>query len=245
MPRPGPGAGEGTRDLAPLRIIYQDGDVVVVDKPSGLLVHPSDQATDRVTVLQLARDATGGAHLYPVHRLDRGSSGVLVLARSSAAASGLHAQLEEGHADKRYLAAVRGAPAEAGVIDHPIPRREGGPRVPARTEFRRVALATLALPGAGGPRPQPYALVEARPRSGRLHQIRRHLKHIGHPVLGDANYGRGEHNRFCRDRFGLDRLALHATSLTFDHPRTGERLTLRAPLPPDLSQPLLRMGLLA
>jgi tRNA pseudouridine65 synthase len=240
-----PGSGAAAPHVPPLRIIYQDGDLVVVDKPSGLLVHPSDQAPDRVTVLQLARDATGGAHLHPVHRLDRGTSGVLVLARSPTAAATLHAQLEEGAADKRYLTAVRGAPPEAGVIDHPIPRREDGPRVPALTEFRRLALVTLTLPARDGPRPQPYALVEARPRSGRLHQIRRHLKHIGHPVLGDVNYGRSEHNRFCRDRFDLCRLALHAASLTFDHPRTAERLTLRAPLPSDLHTPLLKMGLQA
>ena len=225
-------------------LLYQDDDLVVVSKPSGLLVHPTDQAPDRTSVLQQARDATGGAHLHPVHRLDRGASGVLVLARSPRAAARLQAQLEDGGAEKRYRVAVRGAPGDSGVIDHPIPRREGGPRVAAVTEYRRLAIVTVTVPLAPGApaREQRYAWVEARPRSGRLHQIRRHLKHLGHPVLGDANYGRGEHNRLCAERFGLQRLALHAASLAFEHPGTGARVSFRAPLPPDLREPLERMG---
>jgi tRNA pseudouridine65 synthase len=224
-------------------IVYQDQSIVVVAKPAGLLVHRTDEAPDRIAVLQLARDATGGAHLYPVHRLDRGASGVLVLARSSEAAAVLHQQFEDGRADKRYLAAVRGLPDESAVVDHPIPRREDGPRVPALTEIRRLATATTPLEAGDAEREQRYSLVEARPRSGRLHQIRRHLKHLGHPVLGDVNYGRSEHNRLCRERFGLVRLALHAASLSFDHPHTGERVHFEAPLPADLREPLERMGL--
>jgi tRNA pseudouridine65 synthase len=219
-------------------ILHEDAAIVVVAKPSGLLVHRTDAAPDEAAVLQLARDATGGAHVYPVHRLDRGASGVLVLARSSAWARVLHEQFEDGRADKRYLALVRGTPPEAGVIDHPIPRREDGPRVPALTEFTRVAVVSLDVDG----RAQGYALVEARPRSGRLHQIRRHLKHVGHPLIGDANYGRSEHNRLCKERFGLARLALHAASLAFDHPESGARVRFVAPLPDDLRTPLERMG---
>jgi tRNA pseudouridine65 synthase len=221
-----------------LEILHEDADIVVVAKPSGLLVHRTEASADEAAVLQLARDATGGAHVYPVHRLDRGASGVLVLARSPAAARVLHEQLEEGSAEKRYLALVRGAPPPEGVIDHPIPRREDGPRVPALTEFTRVAVVSVQV----GPRLQPYALVEARPRSGRFHQIRRHLKHIGHPLIGDANYGRSEHNRLCRERFGLARLALHAASLAFDHPGTRERVRFTTPLPDDLRDPLRAMG---
>ena len=222
-----------------MQILYEDADIVVVAKPSGLLVHRTEASADEPALLQLARDATGGAHVYPVHRLDRAASGVLVLARSPAAARVLHEQLEEGRADKRYLALVRGEPPPAGTIDHPIPRREDGPRVPALTEYTRVAVVHVADAFAG--RTQAYALVEARPRSGRWHQIRRHLKHLGHPLVGDVNYGRGEHNRLCRDRFGLHRLALHAFSLAFDHPATGARVTFAAPLPDDLREPLVRM----
>jgi len=216
---------------------------VVVDKPSGLVVHRSAGARDVPALLQLARDATGGAHLFPVHRLDRGASGVLVLARTPEAARALHEQFEDGAADKRYLALVRGEPPHAGVIDHPIPRREDGPRVPAVTEYR--CLETVTVPfrdRAGVERAQRYSLVEARPRTGRLHQVRRHLKHAGHPLVGDVNHGRVEHNRWCRDQYGLDRLALHAAALAFDHPATGARVRFEAPLPPDLREPLARMG---
>src|SRR5512132_544156 len=104
-----------------VEILHEDEAIVVVAKPSGLLVHRTEASADEAALLQLARDATGGAHVYPVHRLDRGASGVLVLARSPAFARTLHEQFEDGRADKRYLALVRGAPAEAGVIDHPIP----------------------------------------------------------------------------------------------------------------------------
>jgi tRNA pseudouridine65 synthase len=228
-----------------LQILYQDSAIVVLAKPAGLLVHPTDQAPDRVTLLQLARAATGGEHLYPVHRLDRGASGVLVLARSSQMASLLHRQFEPGAetgAEKRYLVAVRGGPAESGVIDHPIARREGGPRVPALTEYRRLALVLVPRTEGEPEREQRYALCEARPLTGRLHQVRRHFKHISHPVLGDVTHGRSEHNRLCRERFGLHRLALHAESLSFDHPATGLRVRFVAPLPPDLRQPLERMG---
>ncbi len=226
------------RTVTYVEILHEDAAIVVVAKPSGLLVHRTDASADEAAVLQLARDATGGAHVYPVHRLDRGASGVLVLARSSQMARVLHEQFEDGRADKRYLALVRGAPPEAGVIDHPIPRREDGPRVPSVTEFTRLAVVSVPV----GERMQSYALVEARPRSGRLHQIRRHLKHLGHPLLGDANYGRGEHNRLCKERFGLARLALHAASLAFDHPASGARVRFEAALPDDLREPLVRMG---
>jgi len=226
-----------------LEILHVDQWIAVVAKPSGLLVHRTDQAQDATAVLQLARDATGGAHLFPVHRLDRGASGVLVLARSPEAARALHSQFEDGAADKRYLALVRGVPAASGVIDHPIPRREDGPRVPAITEYRLIETVTVPFRDrAGGERPQSYSLVEARPRTGRLHQVRRHLKHAGHPLVGDVNHGRVEHNRWCRAEYGLERLALHAASLGFDHPGTGARVRFEAPLPADLREPLRRMG---
>ena len=136
-----------------------------------------------------------------------------------------------GEVEKRYLALVRGIPPEEGVIDHPVPRAPGGPRVPAVTRFRR--LATF----------ERYALVEARPSTGRWHQIRRHFKHLSHPLIGDVRYGKGEHNRLFRERFGLHRLALHALELAFEHPHTGERLRIVAPVPEDLAGPLRAMGM--
>jgi tRNA pseudouridine65 synthase len=219
-----------------LGLLYRDDEAVVVAKPSGLVTHRGFDK-DEEAALQAARDLVG-AHVFPVHRLDRGASGALMFARSPEAAARLHGLFERGAVDKRYLAIVRGAPPPAGDIDHPIPRREDGPRVPARTLYRTLAIAEVDMHG----RRQAYALVEASPATGRLHQVRRHLKHIGHPLLGDVNYGRSEHNRFVRDRFGLARLALHAASLAWPL-EDGTLVRADAPVPKDLCAVLTAMGL--
>lgn len=210
-------------------LLYRDGFLVVVDKPSGMAVHRG-WSKEKIVALTLARNLLG-RHVYPVHRLDRATSGALLLALDPGTARQLQEKFIAGEVTKRYLALVRGIPPEEGVIDHPVPRSPKGPRVPAVTTFRR--LATF----------ERYALVEARPQTGRLHQIRRHFKHISHPLIGDVRYGKGEHNRLFRDRFGLHRLALHALELAFDHPATGEPLRITAPVPEDLAGPLERMGL--
>jgi tRNA pseudouridine65 synthase len=172
-----------------------------------------------------------GRWVYPVHRLDRGTSGVLVFALTKEIAARVAAAFATGAIDKRYIALTRGIVAEAGVIDHPIAKLSGGERKPARTEF--VRLSTF----------ERYSLVQARPLTGRLHQLRRHFKHHSHPIIGDTRYGDGVHNRMFRERFGLHRLALHAASLTLHHPGSGEPLALRAPLPDDLAGPLRAMEL--
>ncbi|MBI5547709.1 MAG: pseudouridylate synthase [Deltaproteobacteria bacterium] len=212
----------------PLPLLWCDEDLVVVDKPSGMLVHRGWDR-DPVVAMTAVRDQLG-RHVFPVHRLDRGTSGVLAFALSSEMAAPLHRQFEEGAVRKVYLALVRGVPPEQGVIDHPVPRAEEGPKVEAVTEYRRLF--------AG----ERFSLVEAMPRTGRLHQIRRHLKHLGHPLVGDVNYGRGEINRLFRERYGLRRLALHARSLELGHPRTGERLRFQAPVPADLCGALRELG---
>jgi tRNA pseudouridine65 synthase len=209
--------------------MYRDGVLLVVSKPSGMAVHRG-WSREKIVALQVARDQAG-RHVYPVHRLDRATSGALLLAFDPGTARRLQEQLEAGEVTKRYIALVRGIPPETGVIDHPIPRAPDGPRVPAVTEYRR--LATF----------ERYALVEVLPRTGRLHQIRRHFKHLSHPLIGDVRYGKGEHNRLFRERFGLHRLALHALELGFDHPVTGERLRIAAPVPEDLAGPLRAMGI--
>ena len=125
----------------------------------------------------------------------------------------------------------RGITPEAGLIDNPVPKTKNGPRIPAQTEF--VRLATF----------ERYSWLEARPKTGRLHQIRRHLKHISHPIIGDVRFGKGEHNRLFRARFGLHRMALHAAQVSFPHPDRDEVVSLTAPLPEDLAGPLAQMGL--
>ena len=211
-----------------LREIYRDDDLLVVDKPSGMIVHRG-WARDRVVAMTLARDQVG-RRVYPAHRLDRGTSGVLAFALDRESARRLQEAFSAGEVGKRYLGLVRGHAPDELVVDHPIPKSPGGPRVPAVTEIRR--LATF----------ERYSWVEAVPKTGRLHQIRRHLKHLSLPLIGDVKYGKGEHNRLFRERFGLHRLALHACELELDHPRSGRRLCCRAPLPDDLAGPFAEMG---
>ncbi len=218
-------------DGAGIELLFVDEHVVVANKPSGLLVHRGWQDDDDVAMVRV-RDALG-AHVHPVHRLDRGTSGALVLARTSEAAAALGRDLQAGRVDTRYLALVRGTPPEAGVVDHPVPQKEEGPRVPAVTRFRRIARSTVDR----------CSLVEAMPETGRLHQIRRHMKHLSHPIVGDVNSGKGDINRHCRAQYGLHRLALHAHFIAFDHPVSGARVRVHAPVPASFAAVLAALGL--
>ena len=199
-------------------ILHRDSRCVAVDKPSGVATHRG-WADDDDALLQRVRDAVG-AYVYPIHRLDRGASGVVLFALDKAAARAFSDAWDR--ADKVYLAITRGHPPEQFVIDHPIPNAPDGPRVPAITWGRR--LETFGR----------YALVEARPHTGRLHQIRRHLKHISCPLIGDVRYGKGEHNRLFRTEHALHRLALHCTSLSVPHP-DGGMLAIQCDLANDLA----------
>ena len=215
-----------------IELLYVDEHLVVANKPSGLLVHRGWAGDDDVAMFRV-RDALGGEHVHPVHRLDRGTSGALVLARSREVASLLMKAFEEQRTDKRYLALVRGTAPDAGVIDYPIPRVEDGERVAATTRFRRVARSEVDR----------CTLVEARPLTGRLHQVRRHLRHLDHPLVGDVKHGSGAINRHYRATYGLLRLALHAHRIAFAHPMTGASIVVHAPMPDDLAGPLRALGL--
>lgn len=213
-----------------LEVLYADDSLLIVNKPSGMVVH-NGWAREEVVALQQARNLVG-KYVYPLHRLDRSASGVLVFALSPELARTLQESWQDPVTVKRYLALVRGITAEQGSVDHALAKEKGKPKQPAVTDFQR--LGTF----------ERYSLVLALPKSGRLHQIRRHLKHISHPIIGDVRYGKSEHNRLFRERFGLERLALHALELTLLHPVTRQPLSVRAPLPSDLAQPLERIGLL-
>jgi len=203
-----------------IAILYRDDALVVVDKPSGLLVHRSREAPDRRTLLPILREQLG-RHLYPVHRLDRQASGTLAFALSPEAARGLQEALARSDAVKEYLVLVRGAPPPRFASDRPL-TAASGVRRPARTGFETLE----SLPGV--------TLVRARLESGRRHQIRRHLAHLAHQVLGDTKYGKGGLNRLFRERYGLHRLFLHAERLAFAHPSGRGRVACHAALPADL-----------
>ncbi len=209
--------------MALLDILYRDDHLVAINKPDALLVHRTRIAGDTLAALQILRDQINRS-VYPVHRLDRATSGVLLFALRSEVASRLCRAFEERTIHKRYRAVVRGFPAPEGIIDHPVVDAETGIARPSRTRFRR--LETLRLGAVVEGRAAQYSLLEIEPETGRRHQIRRHLKHLGHPIIGDTTYGRGEHNRFFRQQFGVHRLLLHARSVELTHPVTDAPLRI-------------------
>ena len=169
-----------------------------------------------------------GERLFGVHRLDRAASGVLLFGRSSAAASVLHDAIRAESTVKEYLVAARDLTPEEFSIERPLKGRSGQ-ALPARTDCTR--LATIGR----------HSLLRVRIRSGRRHQIRRHLKHLAHNVLGDTTHGKGRINEYLREHYGLPRMFLHAWRLAFNHPVTGERIQVEARLPDDLRSFLLRV----
>lgn len=204
-------------------ILHRDERCVVVHKPSGLSTHRGWDDSDDA-LLQRVRDEVD-AYVYPIHRIDRGASGIVLFALDKEAARFFTDAWMAHGADKRYLAITRGHPPEHTLLDHPIPKAPGEDRVEARTEiWLRETFGR-------------YALVEARPHTGRLHQIRRHLKHMSCPLIGDVRYGKGEHNRLFRTQHDLHRLALHAAKLTVPHP-DGTTLTVVCPLADDMARAL-------
>ncbi|WP_286164483.1 pseudouridine synthase [Azoarcus sp. DN11] len=236
--------------LAPetLPILYRDDCLVAVHKPSGLLVHRSvlDVHEERFAV-QILRNQIG-RHVHPVHRLDKGTSGVLLFALDRETAARVSAAFERQAVRKTYLAVVRGHPPLEGVIDHPVTRRfddaerrpDTAAKAPAQdavTRFRRLATTELPYQVDRYPTSR-YALVELAPETGRRHQIRRHLKHLSHPIIGDATFGKGRHNRLFTQLFGVSRLLLACTRMQLAHPHTGAPLDLNAPPADDFAQVL-------
>ncbi len=234
-----------------LPILYRDEYIVVIDKPPNLLVHRSeiDRHETRFAI-QILRDQIG-QRVWPAHRLDRGTSGILLFGLNPEIASALGRQFESGMVEKRYLAVVRGYPPAAGSIDHPLSRQRDpyefrGERSsleaqPALTHFRK--LAEIELPVAVDRYPSSrYALLEINPVTGRRHQLRRHLKHIAHPIIGDATYGKGRHNRFFAEHLACHRLLLACTEMAFSHPVTGQTLKITAPVSGEFAATLARFG---
>lgn len=218
---------------APLRVLHVDDDLVAIDKPAGLLVHPSALDTRATVTAWAMLRAQLDAPLWTVHRLDKATSGVLLFARSACAARALGAAFASGRVGKRYLALVRGWPPAAGVIDQPLARdperpSTGQPRLAAVTRFRR--LACHEWPFADGRHPTSrYALIEAEPLTGRRHQIRRHFKQLAHPLVGDSTHGKGAHNRAVAAWLGVQRLWLHASELVLPALEGRPALALSAP----------------
>jgi len=243
-PRP-TGAGRVT---VTFRVVYEDQDLLVVDKPAGLATHPGT-GIEGATLVEMARAYLEKESLppaefrpSPAHRLDRETSGLIVVAKNRKAMVELTKTFTDGEqVHKAYLTLVKGKmPREAGTIDQPLSEHEQTSRSKEKrgvnmqeaiTRFRVLASTKEA------------SLLEVAIETGRTHQIRRHLEAVGHPVAGDRRYGDFAFNRLARARWGLRRMALHAFRLTLPHPSTGAPLKLKAPLPEELEQALSRANL--
>lgn len=215
MPRPEP------------EILHLDEAIVAVSKPGGLLCHRSRESSDREFLLQEVRSRVG-RRVYPVHRLDRAASGVLVYGLSSEDARRLQESLGSEESIREYLALVRGSTAERWECSRPLKDERGRPQS-AHSSFEKIAEFSR------------LSLLRVRISTGRRHQIRRHLAGEAHQILGDTTYGKGRLNAFFREAYGLPRLFLHAALLQVRHPRSGELLRLSAPLASDLREFLARL----
>lgn len=220
-----------------LEILYQDKYFIAINKPSGLLVHrsPIDRHETQFAV-QMLRDQIG-QYVYPLHRLDKPTSGVLFFALDKESANLASIQFKDHSIQKTYHTIVRGYPDESGVIEHPLVEKldkiadklanANKEAQDATTYFK--TLANVELPYSVGRYDKTrYSLVEVKPRTGRKHQIRRHMKHISHHILGDTKYGRGEHNKLIRKEFECHRLLLHATELCIYHPYLEKEIVIKA-----------------
>ncbi len=222
-----------------LQILYQDEHYIAVNKPSGLLVHRSmiDRHETRFA-LQIVRDQIG-QYVYTVHRLDKPTSGILILALTSEAAKKMSALFSSHGIHKEYIAVVRGYTDKAGIINHALKEeldkisdkkaQQNKDAQSAITKYSRLATIEIPYEIEGYPSSR-YSLIKAFPQTGRKHQIRRHMKHISHPIIGDANHGRGRHNRFFQSHYKVHRLLLACTHISFIHPITNVNIDISCPV---------------
>ncbi|MBQ0796042.1 tRNA pseudouridine(65) synthase TruC [Zhongshania sp.] len=232
-----------------LDILYQDEHIVAINKPSGLLVHrsPIDRHETRFAI-QILRDQIG-QYVYPAHRLDKPTSGVLLFGLSAEVARDLGQIFTKQQIKKSYIAVVRGHCPDAGHIDHAltevtdqrIAKSKTAEAQAAITDFRLLGKHQIDVEIETYPQSR-YSLLELQPHTGRRHQLRRHLKHISHPIIGDAKYGRGRHNRYFAAQLDCPRLLLHAAQQCFLHPVTGHPIKINATIDHHFSGLITRFG---
>ena len=212
--------------VIPLEILYQDTDLVIINKPHGLLVHRSKIATNTdVYALQLLRDQIG-LRVYPVHRLDRKTSGVLVFALSPEVNKTMQNQFAENEVKKTYQAIVRGfTPTEAN-IDYAL-TNDSGKTQDAITNFTTLKKSEIPVPH-GGFKTSRYSLIELIPETGRFHQLRKHMAHLRHPIIGDRPHGCNKQNKLFKEKWNMITMMLHAKTLKFLHPVSGKEMAINA-----------------
>ena len=224
-----------------LDILYEDEDLIAINKPHGLLVHRSAIAADASEfALQLLRDQLQQT-VYPAHRLDRKTGGALLFSRNKEMDSLSQQLFADKKVTKIYWTIVRGYTDDSGSIDYPL-RKENGTLQDAVTHYRTLSRSEIAIP-SGKYATSRYSLVEVKPETGRMHQIRKHMAHIFHPILADRPYGCNKQNKLWKEQFTMDTMMLHAASLTFEHPRSQQTVTIQAPLLPEFIRVQKILGL--
>ena len=210
-----------------LEILYQDQYIIAINKPSGLLVHKSFYARDaKVFAIQELRNQIGGQHVYPIHRLDLKTSGVLLFALDKEILKIMNERFASREVEKKYLAILRGWSPEEQTIDYDL-TNDDNIKQNAITYFQRLQTTEIALEFNNKPTSR-YCLVEAIPHTGRMHQLRKHFKHIFHPILGSRPHGCNKQNKLWLENYELKGMMLHAHQLTFNHPITNEKIILNA-----------------
>ncbi|WP_226389374.1 pseudouridine synthase [Penaeicola halotolerans] len=214
-----------------LEILYQDEYLVAINKPAGLLVHKSRiAAEEKLNAMHQLRDQLG-QWVYPIHRLDRPTSGVLLFALDKETATEVQEQFSRHTIKKHYLAVVRGVTPIEAIIDVPLEKElDQDTMQEAETYYKRLATVELDIAVSRYPTSR-YSLIEVVPKTGRMHQIRRHMAKSRHYIIGDTKHGDNKHNKMFRENFEIDNLLLHAYFIEMTHPKSGEPLAISAPLP--------------
>lgn len=220
----------------PFPILFEDDHFVVINKPTGILVHRTKISEDRRFVLQILRNQIN-QKIFPIHRLDRATSGVLIFGKDKTAASELGQQFMAKKVEKQYLGIVRGYVEEEATIDYPLAKEKWLAKKEAISHYRKLKQTEIQEP-IGRYETARYSLVEVRLDTGRRHQIRRHFSHLRHPIIGDKKHGDVKHNTYWRENFNISRMLLHAQHLQFIHPFTKEHLLVHAPINADFQAAL-------
>lgn len=223
-----------------LEIVYQDDYLIAINKPHGLLVHRSSIAKDVTEFALQSLKSQVGKHVSPVHRLDRKTSGVLLFATDKEAEVAMHHKFMNGEVEKKYLAIVRGYSPDSMEIDYPL-LKENGILQEAFTAFTTLKRAELNIP-LGKHSTSRYSLIEAKPTTGRMHQLRKHFAHIFHPIIGDRKHGCNKQNRFFKDQWGMTTMLLHASQLRFEHPITKHEIYISAGIQDEFLRMMNLMG---
>ncbi|KAA0993865.1 pseudouridylate synthase [Dyadobacter sp. UC 10] len=220
--------------MSTLPILYQDEYLVAINKPHGMLVHRTQLAADSDQfAVQILRDQLG-QRVYPVHRLDRKTSGVLLFALSEEINSLMQQQFQNGLVKKTYQAIVRGFTPDSCEIDYPL-KRDDGTVQEAFTAFKTLQRTEVPFQTGAHPTSR-YSLVELKPTTGRMHQLRKHMAHIMHPIIGDRPHGCNKQNRFFKEKFGMETMLLHAMDIQFNHPVVNSVMEIRGEVSPEFGR---------